>query len=204
MSISMQNHGGYTEKYDNFDEKVRLLGLNYPDVNQYLSLVHESDSALEYLISYFQNVDDPVEIVFFGDHQPSLSSSFYPNLNGKGLSGLTEDELEDLYTIPFFIWTNYESTEVELPVTSINYLSTLALERAGIELPAYNQFLADMMETIPAINSRGYYSKSAGGFLHIEEATGEEADWIRNYNILQYNNMFDKKEKSEVFFPYLK
>ena len=34
MSISMQNHGGYTEKYDNFDEKVRLLGLNYPDVNQ--------------------------------------------------------------------------------------------------------------------------------------------------------------------------
>lgn len=149
----MQNHGGYTEKYDNFDEKVRLLGLNYPDVNQYLSLVHESDSALEYLISYFQNVDDPVEIVFFGDHQPSLSSSFYPNLNGKGLSGLTEDELEDLYTIPFFIWTNYESTEVELPVTSINYLSTLALERAGIELPAYNQFLADMMETIPAINS---------------------------------------------------
>ena len=203
MSISMQNHGGYTEKYDNFDEKVRLLGLNYPDVNQYLSLVHESDSALEYLISYFQNVEDPVEIVFFGDHQPSLSSSFYPNLNGKGLSGLTEDELEDLYTIPFFIWTNYESTEVELPVTSINYLSTLALERAGIELPAYNQFLADMMETIPAINSRGYYSKSAGGFLHIEEATGEEADWIRNYNILQYNNMFDKKEKSEVFFPYL-
>ena len=203
MSISMQNHGGYTEKYDNFDEKVRLLGLNYPDVNQYLSLVHESDSALEYLISYFQNVEDPVEIVFFGDHQPSLSSSFYPNLNGKGLSGLTEDELEDLYTIPFFIWTNYESTEVELPVTSINYLSTLALERAGIELPAYNQFLADLMETIPAINSRGYYSKSAGGFLHIEEATGEEAAWIRNYNILQYNNMFDKKEKSEVFFPYL-
>lgn len=39
--------------------------------------------------------------------------------------------------------------------------------------------------------------------MHIEEATGEEAAWIRNYNILQYNNMFDKKEKSEVFFPYL-
>ena len=36
MSISMQNHGGYTEKYDNFDEKARMLGINYPDVNQYL------------------------------------------------------------------------------------------------------------------------------------------------------------------------
>ena len=69
MSISMQNHGGYTEKYDNFDEQVRALGINYPDVNQYLSLIHESDASLEYLISYFENVDDPVEIVFFGDHQ---------------------------------------------------------------------------------------------------------------------------------------
>ncbi len=89
---------------------------------------------------------------------------------------------------------------MELPVTSINYLSTLALERAGIELPAYNQFLADMMETIPAINSRGYYSKSAGGFLHIEEATGEEADWIRNYNILQYNNMLTKRKRVKYSF----
>lgn len=204
MSISMQNHGGYTEKYDNFDEQIRMLGVNYPDVNQYLSLVHESDAALEYLITYFENVDEPVEIVFFGDHQPSLSSSFYPYLNGKGLSGLTEDELEALYTVPFFIWTNYESEESEVEITSLNFLSTMALEKAGIEMPAYNEYLSDMRKIVPAINARGYYSKTAGRFLHIEEAEGEEADWIRDYEILQYNNMFDRKGKSELFFPYLK
>ena len=204
MSISMQNHGGYTEKYDNFDEKARMLGINYPDVNQYLSLIHESDSALEYLISYFEKVDDPVEIVFFGDHQPSLSSSFYPYLNGKGLGGLTLSELENLYTVPFFIWTNYDSDKESVELTSLNYLSTLALERAGIALPAYNQFLADMMEEIPAINSRGFYSKSQGKFLHVEDAAGEDAKWLKNYEILQYNNMFDKRNKSELFFPYLK
>lgn len=204
MSISMQNHGGYTEKYDNFDEKARMLGINYPDVNQYLSLIHESDSALEYLISYFEKVDDPVEIVFFGDHQPSLSSSFYPYLNGKGLGGLTLSELENLYTVPFFIWTNYDSGKESVELTSLNYLSTLALERAGIALPAYNQFLADMMEEIPAVNSRGFYSKSQGKFLHVEDAAGEDAKWLKNYEILQYNNMFDKRNKSELFFPYLK
>lgn len=204
MSISMQNHGGYTEKYENFNEQVRMLGLNYPDVNQYLSLVHESDEALEYLISYFENVDDPVEIVFFGDHQPSLSSSFYPYLNGKGLSGLTENELEALYTVPFFIWTNYESEEQNVEITSLNFLSTMALERAGIALPAYNQFLSDMMEVVPAINARGYYSRSEGKFIHVGDAKGEEAEWIKNYEILQYNNMFDRKGQSEVFFPYLK
>lgn len=204
MSISMQNHGGYTEKYDNFDEKARMLGINYPDVNQYLSLIHESDSALEYLISYFEKVDDPVEIVFFGDHQPSLSSSFYPYLNGKGLGGLTLSELENLYTVPFFIWTNYDSGKESVELTSLNYLSTLALESAGIALPAYNQFLADMMEEIPAVNSRGFYSKSQRKFLHVEDAAGEDAKWLKNYEILQYNNMFDKRNKSELFFPYLK
>lgn len=203
MSISMQNHGGYTEKYDNFDEQVRMLGINYPDVNQYLSLVHESDKALEYLISYFENVDDPVEIVFFGDHQPSLSSSFYPYLNGKGLSGLTVDELEDLYTVPFFIWTNYESGEETVELTSLNYLSTMALERAGIPLPSYNQFLADLRKEIPAVNSRGYYSKAREKFIHIEDAAGTEAEWLKNYEILQYNNMFEDKEQSRQFFPYL-
>ncbi len=203
MSISMQNHGGYTEKYENFNEEVRMLGINYPDVNQYLSLVHESDKALEYLISYFESVDDPVEIVFFGDHQPSLSSGFYPYLNGKGLSGLTTDELEALYTVPFFIWTNYETKEEIVEITSINFLASMALQRAGLTVPPYNRFLLDMMEVVPAINSRGYYSKSAGGFRHIEEATEEEAEWIRDYKILQYNNMFDKKGKSELFFPYV-
>ncbi len=202
MGITMQNHGGYGEPYDNFDEECYKVGRSYTDANQYLSLVHESDKAVQNLIEYFSKVDDPVEIVFFGDHQPSLNSNFYPLLNGKGMSGLTEDELEALYTVPFFIWTNYDTPEETVDITSLNYLSTMTLERAGIELPAYNKFLADMMETVPAINSRGYYSKEKGCYQHIDDATGEEAAWIKRYQMLQYNSMFDKKGRSNLFFPY--
>lgn len=202
MGITMQNHGGYGEPYDNFDEECYKVGRSYTDANQYLSLVHESDKAVQNLIEYFSKVDDPVEIVFFGDHQPSLNSNFYPLLNGKGMSGLTEDELEALYTVPFFIWTNYDTPEETVDITSLNYLSTMTLERAGIELPAYNKFLADMMETVPAINSRGYYSKEKGCYQYIDDATGEEAAWIKRYHMLQYNSMFDKKGRSNLFFPY--
>ena len=204
MGITMQNHGGYGTRYDNFDQEVYKLGDSYTDGNQYLSLIHESDKAFKNLITYFQNVDDPVEIVFFGDHQPGLYSEFIKLINGKGTSGLSEDEIEKLYTVPFYIWTNYETEAKTVDITSLNYLSTMTLERANIDLPAYNQFLADMMEVVPAINSRGYYSKTAGGFLHIDEASGEEAEWIKNYNILQYNSMFDEKNKSSLFFPYIK
>ncbi|MBR5565896.1 MAG: LTA synthase family protein [Roseburia sp.] len=202
MSISMQNHGGYTEKYDSFLENIRVMGGIYEDANQYLSLLNKSDKALEDFITYFENVEEPVEIVFFGDHLPSLKSKFFKSLNGKGLSGLDLQELQDLYTIPFMIWTNYDTEEVEIEISSINYLSTLALERAGLPMPAYNQFLMDLMEQIPAINSRGYYSISEGKYKYLDEAEGEEAEWINKYEMLQYNNMFDLKEQSELFFPY--
>ena len=60
-----------------------------------------------------------------------------------------------------------------------------------------------MMQTVPAINSRGYYSETNQRFEHLEDATGDEAEWIRNYNILEYNSMFDKKDRSDLFFPYI-
>ncbi len=203
MGITMQNHGGYGEDFDNFEEEVYKTGMSYTDANQYFSLIHESDSALANLITYFENVDEPVEIVFFGDHQPSLNSQFYPLLNRKGLSGLTKTELQALYTVPFFIWTNYESPSETIPITSLNYLSTMTMEKAGIKLPAYHQFLSDMMEVVPAINSQGYFSLDEKTYLHIDEATGEEAKWIKQYEILQYNSMFDEENRSDLFFPYI-
>ena len=203
MSISMQNHGGYTEKYASFPENIQVLNGTYEDANQYLSLLNETDKALEKFIGYFENVEEPVEIVYFGDHLPSLKSRFYKSLNGKGLSGLSLQQLQDLYTIPFFVWTNYDTEETEVEISSINYLATLALERAGLPLPAYNQFLAEMMDHVPAINSQGYYSVSAGKYKYLADAEGEEAEWINKYQILQYNNMFDLDKQSKLFFPYL-
>lgn len=202
MSISMQNHGGYATEYENFEEKYYKIGRSYTDANQYFSLIRESDDALRDFITYFSKVEEPVEIVFFGDHQPSLSRGFYEILNGKGLSGLTLEELEALYTVPFFIWTNYDTSEETVEITSLNYLSTLALERAGIDLPAYHQFLSDLMEVVPAINARGYYSLEKGQYLHIEDALGEELKWIQMYQGLQYNGLFDTEHTSSVFFPY--
>lgn len=72
---------------------------------------------------------------------------------------LTLDELQELFTVPFFVWTNYDSESKDVELTSLNYLSTMTLQQAGIELPAYNQFLADLQEEIPAMNSRAFYSR---------------------------------------------
>ena len=112
------------------------------------------------------------------------------------------EELEHLYTVPFFIWTNYDTPEDTIEITSLNYLSTMALERAGLELPPYNQFLKELMKVVPAINSQGYYSLEKGKYLHVEDAVGIETEWIDKYRLLQHNNLFDSSGRSTVFFPY--
>lgn len=202
MTITMQNHGGFKETYENFPENYYKEGKSYPDVNQYLSLVKETDKATEEFIHYFAKQEDPVMVVFFGDHQPSLNSKFYKLMNGKGMSGISLEQIQDLYTVPFFIWTNYDTPEETVEMTSLNFLASMAWERTGLEIPAYNQFLLDMREIIPAINSQGYYSLEEGKYKYLDEATGIEKEWITKYQMLQYNNMFD--EGSEIFFPYLK
>ena len=169
-------------------------------MNQYLTLAHQTDLAVEKLVAYFEKAQRPVVICFFGDHQPSLNSRFYRLLNGKGLSGLTLAELEELYEVPFFIWTNFPSESRHVEHTSLNFLSTMLLEQAGIPLPPYHQFLSDLMEEIPAMNGRAYYSQSAGRYYHYEDAFGEDKVWLEKYQILQYNGLFQKKEKSDLFF----
>lgn len=200
MGITMQNHGGYTDSYENFVTDVYSTNIPYADVNQYLTLVHQTDLAVEKLISYFNNVDRPVVICFFGDHQPSLNSRFYRLLNGKGLSGLTLAELEELYEVPFFIWTNFPSESRYVEHTSLNFLSVMLLQQAGLTLSPYQQFLSDFMEKIPAMNGRAFYSGTLERYFHYEDALGDDKLLLEKYQILQYNGLFDKKEKSDLFF----
>ena len=192
MSISMQNHGGYTEKYDNFDEKARMLGINYPDVNQYLSLIHESDSALEYLISYFEKVDDPVEIVFFGDHQPSDTvAAPILAMNGMQWNALDEEQQKLRYQVPYVIWANYDIDEEQNADTSANYLGAEVLKRAGVPTDAYQNFLLTLKESYPVISA--VRTVEADGS---ETPAKEEHGEMDIYRKLQYYFMFDWEEES--------
>ena len=85
---------------------------------------------------------------------------------------------------------------------SIGEIRRFATDKMGCQV--IENSLLVKMEKIPAINSRGYYSKKNECFMHVDEATGDEAKWIKAYNILQYNSMFDEKDRSSLLFPYMK
>ena len=66
-------------------------------------------------------------------------------------------------------------------------------------LPPYNRYLRQFQQTVPAVNSLGYYSPEAGRFLPLDEAQGKEADALRLYAQLEYNALFDKKNRLPMF-----
>lgn len=201
--VTMQNHGGYDYDGENFEATIKAKGYdhNYKKVNQYLTLIHETDKAVKNLIDYFSAVEDDVVIVFFGDHQPHVGESFYKDLHGGELE--TTDEKELQYQVPFFIWANYDIEEQYLDCTSLNYLASYTLQTAGLDLPPYQQFLLDLSEKIPAVNQIGYYSLADSCFKELDEAEGEEAQALQEYAVLQYNNIHDRKNSSGYFFPSL-
>ena len=202
FGITMQNHGGYTYEGANYSQTIWLdrdaYDEEYKKAPQYLTCLKETDAAVQYLLKELRYYKEDTIVLMFGDHFPSLGNGFYEDLYGKEFETLDEEVLR--YTIPFFIWANFDIEEAEVECTSINYLSRYLLEVAGIDLPPYYQFLKELEENIPAVSAKGYYSKSQGKYLTLEEASGTEADWLNEYAIAQYNNLFDEDNRSELFF----
>lgn len=204
FGITMQNHGGYTYKGEDFINTVKLTGYSkeYPKAEQYFTLINESDKALEYLITELKNYNEKTIVVFFGDHFPKVETEFYEELHGGSYDTLSEQLLQ--YKVPFMIWANYDIEEKNVECTSLNYLSRYMLDAAGIELPSYHNFLKDMENVVPAMNALGYYSVSEGGFVSYDKAKGEEAAWLNQYEALQYNNLFDEENRDdELFSQYI-
>lgn len=203
FGITMQNHGSYDYDGEGYTPSLNIEGFSkeYSDVEQYLGLINESDKALEYLITFFESYSEDTVILFFGDHFPNVDHEFYEELYGSSFDTLDEQQL--MYTVPFFVWANYDIEEQYVELTSLNYLTNYLYEAADMEMPTYNQFLTIAQETIPAINSKGYYSLSDETFKSIDDAAAIEKEVIEKMETLQYNSIFDKNLNEYFFKQYI-
>ncbi|MGI5962512.1 MAG: LTA synthase family protein [Lawsonibacter sp.] len=202
FNVTMQNHSGYAQGWNNLERTILLpdeLKRADTSAEQYFALLRESDLALEQLITYYQNTDEPTLVVFFGDHQPPLTNAFYEKLYGKKLSQRTTQEVMQQYAVPFFIWANYEIEEEQDVVISPNYLGVLTAQVAGLELTGYMEFLAEMYQELPAITPVGFVTGD-GQFLEEEQLNDSQKEWLRKYEILNYCGMLDLFEQARPMF----
>ena len=202
FNVTMQNHGGYTSPADNLDETVKITSLSkkYDATNRYLSLIKKTDDAFKELIEYFKKVKEPTIICMFGDHQPAVEKEFIYEIMGVDEGeNYTKEQNQSRYCTPFFIWANYDIEEKYIDKLSSNYLSSVLLDVANIEMPIYNQYLLKFAETLPVINNAGYIDASDNYYKWDEDSPYE--DMIADYRKIQYNNLFDQKNVDrDVFY----
>lgn len=192
FTVTMQNHSGYD--LEGYESTVFLTDIeNCPRVEQYLSVMKESDKALEYLINYFENYNEKTIILFFGDHQP-------PYFEDEFWETIMEDPTNETtkYITPFFLWANYDIEEKYIDKISLNYLSILLMDTAGLNTTAYMNFLRNMQTEIPVITGNGYIDNENNYYTFDTES--KYSDIINKYELLQYNNVFDYKNRINSFF----
>lgn len=202
FEVTMQNHGGYSRETPDFN-----IYLTLPEVTgkttsvvateKYLTLINQTDRALEELIDYFKEQDEPVIVVMFGDHQPS---DYITNVIQRICGATTSDSLADLeqgYRVPFVMWSNYGLEHKYYDGISVNYLSGILMENAGIPLTGYQTFLKKLMETLPVINANVYRDADGNFYNYEDDAYSGE---LKDYQMLQYNHLVDKKHRDDTFF----
>ena len=190
FNVTMQNHGSYTDAYNNFTPDVTVTGADSFVLEQYLSLMKRTDQALENLIDYFAGQKEKTIIVFFGDHQPADSvAAPVLALNGKDANSLDSEDQRLRYQVPYVIWANYDIEEGAGEDTSANYLAARVLQTAGVPTSAYQNYLLDLEKDYPVISA-----------VRVEKADGtetnskEEKKGLLQYQQLQYYSLFDEKE----------
>ena len=200
FNVTMQNHSAYQMAWTNLPKEVWLTGElenRFQTVNQYLSLVYQSDQAFEDLIDYFSQVEEPTMILLFGDHQPQVATNFYTDVLGTNPDTAAAQKKQ---MVPFVLWANYDIPEAQGVELSLNYLSALLMDTANLPMTGYQKFLSQLWETAPVINTVGIRD-AQGNWYGENAALPEELDGaIEDYKVLLYNNVFDKKDRVESFF----
>lgn len=200
FNVTMQNHSGYQMSWDNLPREVWLTGElegRFQTVNQYLSLVYQSDKAFEQLIDYFAQADEPTMILMFGDHQPQVATNFYTDVLGDNPDTALAQKKQ---MVPFVLWANYDIPEADGVELSLNYLSALLMDTANLPMTGYQKYLLALWQTAPVINTVGVRGADGSWYGENETLPTQLEEAVEGYQMLLYNNIFDKSHRLENFF----
>ena len=197
FNVTMQNHSPF--KCEGVNQSIKLnYNKNYPEANCYMNMIKYTDESVEKIITYFKKQKDDTIIVFFGDHEPKLETEFYDEVmktynKGEEYANLMKNNSQ------FFIWANYDIKEETDINISANYLGNLILKTANLSETAYNKYTEKVREDIPVITKKGYIGKD-GKYYKLDDKSSPYYNLIKEYNIIEYNNLFDSKNRISKYF----
>ena len=194
-AVTMQNHTNYNK--DNYpdDQRVKVTeapaGLKASTVGaleDFATGIRDADAMLGRLTDYFSQVDEPVILVFWGDHYNPIDSNYDIYTRSGYASGSSADPR--LHQTTLLMWSNYSDRAVDLGTIAAYDISPVMMELFGLRQPAYFQFLGRQLRAAYRANTRGTILKKDG--TASDELTPLQQKWSDEHWLLQYDLMFGK------------
>ncbi len=165
FNVTYQNHGPYSATYAFFPESYVPRG-DLPDsdwfiVNNYLWGLQDTARQMQVMVDRFRSIDEPVILVFYGDHKPWLGdqSVTYDAL-GIDIRSSSDESFRNYYATEYLFWANDSAKAVlgtELvgqgPEISPCFLMNVLFEQCGWEGPGYMKLTNEVMARRPIIHT---------------------------------------------------
>ena len=194
-AVTMQNHTNYNR--DNYpdDQRVKVTeapaGLKASTVGaleDFATGIRDADAMLGRLTDYFSQGDEPVILVFWGDHYNPIDSNYDIYTRSGYASGSSADPR--LHQTTLLMWSNYSDRAVDLGTIAAYDISPVMMELFGLRQPAYFQFLGRQLRAAYRANTRGTILEKDGTTSN--ELTSLQQKWSDEHWLLQYDLMFGK------------
>ena len=162
--MTMQNHQPYRAgRYD--PERVEvssplLSRRELEGVTSFTSGLYDADRMLGRLVDYFSRTDEPVILVFAGDHTPALplgeDESVYTRLGAAPTvvsTGWTEEDYRTMMSTDYMIWSNCREPQGER-VSGTTVMGASLLELAGVRSTPFFAWMAQTRRDTMAFHAR--------------------------------------------------
>lgn len=211
FTVTIQNHGPYEKHYGtlpaNFSTDVPLDETQTDLLTQYFTGVIDADEQIGRLKEYAENSEEPIVLVYFGDHLPGFSNGmeFFDLLDYPIDANGTPEEQLAVYETPYFIWQNDSAealcgnikdsaAKLELPengLMSSQFLGTTVLELfvPGYESPLHQ--LNNMLRKELPVCANTIYVDADGNYT--EFISAEQQEMVKTLKNWQYYKLFDEK-----------
>ena len=194
-AVTMQNHTNYNK--DNYpdDQRVKVTeapaGLKASTVGaleDFATGIRDADAMLGKLTEYFSQVDEPVILVFWGDHYNPIDSNYDVYTTTGYASGSSTDPR--LHQTTLLMWSNYSQQQVDFGTIAAYDISPVMMELFGLEQPLYFQFLNRQLRVASRSCTRGTTMNLDG--TTTQQPTEFQQRWTNEHWMLQYDLMFGK------------
>ncbi len=201
FTVTIENHGPYTVSENNkktlYKRPKKMSDENYNIINNYLNGIYDTDMLLGEIFAFAKTREEPVAILFFGDHLPFLDeeNECFDAL-GYSVSHKTDKGLTNKYMVEYLMWCNNAAEEIigdvkkgEGPTISSNFLGTELLNYLGMEKSPFFNYVEKVQETANVISPK-YFMMNGRRVKNFQTGiTDDERKILRNYKCLQYYNL---------------